>query len=401
METTRDILIPDVSHIFKKKGEGVEYKINFINNSYRRFAADHKDELIGAFWDCVERGALILREEVWEFEKNLANYTGTKYALGVGSGTDALELACEALGIGPGDEVITVAHTFVASMSCIVRCGATPILVDVGPNELMDVSQLEAAITPRTKAILPVHFHGKVCDMDVIMALAKKYNLYVIEDACQALGSSYKGKMAGSFGDFGCFSFNTPKLMGSWGDGGGIVTNNFELADKIEKLRNLWNMAQTSVRAGDFKTPEVVRWATRSRLDNIQAALLNVKWKYYPQMLNRRKEIANKYCAGLKELPLKLPEYTNDDVIQEFIIRIGDSEERQRFKEHMDTKGVELLIRETTPNHKVRLLGLDHYSLPVTENISKDAVRLPCYPELTDQEVAYIVQSIKEFYDRK
>lgn len=378
----------------------MDYKINFINNSYRRFWTQHEEELTTAFKDCMSRGALILREEVWEFEKNLAKFTGTQYALGVGSGTDALELAVEALGIGKGDEVITVAHTFIASMSCIVRAGATPVLVDVRADELMDVTKIEAAITPRTKAILPVHFHGKVCDMDVIMALAKKYDLYVIEDACQALGSSYKGKMAGSFGDIGCFSFNTPKLMGSWGDGGGVVTNNFKLADKIEKMRNLWNMAQTSVRQGDFLAPDVIRWARRSRLDNIQAAMLNVKWKYYPQMLERRKEIANLFIAGLQGLPIKLPTYGEGDVIQEFIIRINSDEERKRFKAHMDTKGIELLIRETTPNHQVKLLGLNHHSLPVTENISTDAVRLPCYPELTNEEIQEIVTAIKEFYGR-
>lgn len=377
----------------------MEYKINFINSSYRRFAEQHKDELIGAFWDCVSRGSLILREEVSQFEDNLANFTTTRYGISVGSGTDALELACEVLGIGEGDEVITVAHTFIASISCIVRCGATPVLIDVGQDELMDVSQIEAAITPRTKAILPVHFHGKVCDMDKIMELAKKYNLYVIEDACQALGSSYKGKMAGSFGDLGCFSFNTPKLMGSWGDGGGIVTKNRDLAEKLYLMRNLWNMAQTSVRAGDFLTPEVVRWSRRTRLDNIQAALLNVKWRYYREMLARRKEIADLYISGLQDLPIKLPIYGKEDVIQEFIIRIGDSDERIRFKEFMDTKGIELLIRETTPNHKVKLLGIDNYNLPVTENISKDAVRLPCYPELTNDEITEIINAIKEFYN--
>lgn len=376
----------------------MDYRINFINNSYRRFAEEHKQELIDAFWDCVSRGSLILREEVSKFEDNLARYTETSYGVGVGSGTDALELAIEALGIGPGDEVITVAHTFISSISCIVRAGATPVLIDVGQDELMDVSQIEAAITPRTKAILPVHFHGKVCDMGEISRLAKKYNLYVIEDACQALGSTYKGWPAGSMGDLGCFSFNTPKLMGSWGDGGALVTNNRDLAEKLYLLRNLWNMAQTSIRAGDFPTPAVVRWARRSRLDNIQAALLNVKWEYYEKMLSRRREIAEKYCEGLQGLPIKLPKYGEGDVIQEFIIRIGSDEERKRFKEHMDSKGIELLIRETTPNHKVKLLGLDHYSLPVTETISNDAVRLPCYPELYDSEIEEIITAIREFY---
>lgn len=377
------------------------YKIEFIRPSYTRFAEKHKEELLEAFWDCVKNGRLILREDVSKFEDNLAKYTGTKFGVGVGSGTDALFLSLKALGIGEGDEVITVAHTFIATIQGIIHCGATPVLVDVGPDELMDASLIEQAITPKTKAILPVHFHGKICDMEKILDIAKRHGLYVIEDACQALGSSQDGKMAGSFGDLGCFSFNTPKLLGGFGDGGGIVTNDRKLAEKLYLLRNHWNMAQTSVRMVDFPTPEVVQWAFKSRLDNIQAALLNVKFKYFDEFLMRRKEIAERYIAGLKSLPIKLPEYGEGDVIQEFIIRIGNPTERQRFKEFMDKKGIELLIRETTPNHKVKNLGLDHFNLPITENISKDAVRLPCFPELLDDEINEIIKSIHEFYAGK
>ncbi len=382
----------------------MNYKINFIRNSFKRFWAEHEDELIKAITRCGREGDLILRQDVVDFEANLAKYVGTKYAVSVGSGTDALVLACKALGIGPGDEVIVPAHTFIASIYCIKAVGATPILIDVGQDELMDVSQLEGLITPRTKAILPVHFHGKVCDMKTIWEVARKYNLFVIEDACQALGSSFGNERAGSMGHLGCFSFNTPKLMGGWGDGGGITTDSYELAQKLTLLRNHWNMAQTSVNMPDFPTPEVVHWAGKSRLDNINAAMLNVKWKYYPQMLERRKEIANLYLEGLKDLPIRLPSYGEGDVIQEFIIRLdhclGHEDVRADFKKFMDEKGIELLIRETTPNHKVKLLGLDHYSLPVTENISNDACRLPCYPELLNEEIAYIISSIKEFYGR-
>lgn len=391
-----------------------DYKINFIRNSFTRFAEQHEQELKDAFWKCVSKGDLILRQDVSDFEDNMAKFTGTKYGIGVGSGTEALFLACKMLGIKEGDEVITVSHTFIASIQCIVHCGATPVLVDVGKDELMDVSLIEKAITPRTKAIIPVHFHGKVCDMDAIMAIAKKYNLFVIEDACQALGSSYKGKMAGSFGDVGCFSHNTPKLLGAYGDAGSIVTNNREYAEKLYLLRNHWNMAQTSVRMADFPTPEVVHWAYKSRLDNIQAALLNVKFKYYPEFLSRRREIAQKFSEGLKDLPIQLPIYGDGDVVQEYIIRMGDKyhqtfdghtvkvrDMREAFKEFMDTKGIELLIRETTPNHKVKLLGLDHFNLPVTESISNDAVRLPCYPEITDEEIDYIITSIHEFYAQR
>ncbi len=305
------------------------------------------------------------------------------------------------MGIKEGDEVITVSHTFIATIQAIVHCGAKPILVDVGRDELMSANSIEELITPKTKAIIPVHFHGKVCNMEKIMQIAKKYNLFVVEDSCQALGSSQNGKMAGSFGDLGCFSFNTPKLLGGWGDGGGIVTNKRDLAEKLYLLRNHWNMAQTSVRIDDFPTPEVVHWAWKSRLDNVQAALLNVKWKYYPQLLERRREIADRYSEGLKGIEgLRLPIYSKEDVVQEYIIRIGSSEQRKELKKHLDEKGIEVLIRETTPNHKVKLLGLDHFNLPVTESISTDAVRLPCYPELRNEEIDYIIQSIKEFYEK-
>lgn len=378
-----------------------EYKINFIRNSFIRFYKKHKKELLSAFDKCMSNGDLILREEVSKLEDNMAKYTGTKYGIGVGSGTDALFLSLKALGIKEGDEVITVAHTFIATIQAIHWCGATPILIDVGTNELMDANLIEQAITPNTKAIIPVHFHGKVCDMEKILDIAKRYNLYVLEDACQALGSSQNGKMAGSFGDTGCFSFNTPKLMGGWGDGGMIVTSDRELCEKLYLLRNHWNMAQTSVRMKDFPTPEIVQWAFKSRIDNIQAAMLNIKYKYFPELLNRRKEIANKYCKGLKKLPIKLPDYTDEDVIQEFIIRIGSDEERKKFKKWMDEHGIEILIRETTPNHKVKELGLEHFNLPITENISTDSVRLPSYPELTNQEVKFIIKVIKEFYDKR
>lgn len=380
--------------------ENMEYRINFIRNSFIRFYEQHREEILNAFDRCAKNGDFILREDVSRFEDSLAHYTGTRFGIGVASGTDALFLSCKMLGIGKGDEVITVSHTFIATIQAIVHSGATPILVDVGKDELMDVSQIEGLITPKTKAIIPVHFHGKVCDMDKILELAKKYNLFVIEDACQALGSKYKGKMAGSFGDVGCFSFNTPKLLGGYGDGGGIVTNKREYAEKLYLLRNHYNMAQTSVRMADFPTPEIVEWGWKSRLDNIQAAILNVKIKYFDDFLKRRKEIADMYIQGLNETPVKLPTYGDGDVIQEFIIRIGTDDERKRFKAFMDEKGIEVLIRETTPNHKVKNLGLDHFNLPVTESISTDAVRLPCYPELRDEEIDYIVKSIKEFYER-
>lgn len=377
-----------------------KYKINFINSSYKRFYKAHAREINKAFKDCAKNGDLILREEVSRFEDNLANYTGTKYGIGVGSGTDALFLSLKALGIGEGDEVITVAHTFIASIQAIVHCGATPILVDIGKDELMDVDKIEENISIYTKAILPVHFHGKVCQMDKIMELARKHDLFIVEDAAQALGSTYKGRKAGSFGDTGCFSFNTPKLLGAYGDAGGIVTNRKDLAIRLKLLRNHWDMAQTSVNHADFPTPDILEWGWKSRLDNIQAAILNVKFQYFNDLLWRRKQIGNMYEEGLRDLPIKLPIHQEGEVIQEFIIRFPDNEIRQRFKEFMDEKGIELLIRETTPNHKLKGLGLEHFDLPVTEQISKEAVRLPAYPELNNREISYIIKSIKMFYGK-
>lgn len=404
----------------------MEYRINFIRNSFIRFWKDHEPELLAAIMEIGRKGDWVLREAVSALEDRLAGYTGTKFGIGVNSGTDALFLSLKALGVGPGDEVITVSHTFIATIQAIVNCGATPVLVDVGTDELMDMDAVERAITKKTRVIMPVHFHGKVCDMNKLKAIiriaesnremegglsgssvSEKGKIYVVEDAAQALGSKqycqecHTYKMAGSFGDLGCFSFNTPKLLGGFGDGGGIVTSSRDLAEKLYLLRNHYNMAQTSVRMLDFPTPDIVEWGWKSRLDNIQAAMLNVKWKYFDQLLARRKEIANMYCEGLKDLGIKLPEYSDDDVIQEFIIRIGDSEKRKRFKEHMDKKGIELLIRETTPNHKVKNLGLDHFNLPITESISTDAVRLPAYPELYDSEVREIIAATIDFIDQE
>lgn len=372
-----------------------KYKVNFINSSYRRSFQKHKKEIMKALEKCYANGDFVLRDEVDKFEKNLADFLKCKYAVGVGSGTEALKIAYKGLGLKSGDEVIIVSHTFIAPIEEIVHLGAKPVFVDVGTDGLMNEDLIESAITERTVGIVPVHLSGKVCNMNKIMKIAKKYKLWVVEDACQALGAKWKGKMAGTIGDAGCFSFIPPKTLGGGGDGGGIVTNNRKLYDKLLLLRNHWNINQNALLGRQPKAPKIMGWGYNSRLDNIHAAVLNIKIKHYPEMLRRRREIAMMYDVGLEELPIILPEQQPEQIYQEYIIRLPNI---WKFKEHMEKCGVELLIRDTTPNYKLKGLGLDDVQLLVTDILAEQSVRLPTYPELTNKEVLYIIKSINKFY---
>jgi len=373
----------------------MKYKVDFINSSYRRYYKTHKKEILGAIDKCFALGNFVLRKDVLEFEGKLAKFVGTKYAVGVNSGTDALKLSYKVLGCGPGDEVITVGHTFISSIEEIVHLGAKPILIDVKEDRLMDESLIEKAITKKTVGIVPVHLSGKVCDMNEIMRIAKKYKLWVVEDACQSLGTYWDNRKAGSIGDTGCFSFISPKTLGGAGDGGGIVTNNRKLYEKLLLMRNHWNITQGALHGAQPKAPKIMGWGYNSRLDNIQAAVLNVKFKYYPAMLRRRREIGMMYNNGLKNLPCVLPIQQPKQIYQEYIIKVKDM---WKFKKYMDKKGVELLIRDTTPNHKLKGLGMGHFNLPITERIAMESVRLPIYPELTDKEVKYVINCVRKFY---
>ncbi len=373
-----------------------KYKVDFINSSYRRYYKAHKKEILKAIDRCFSLGNFVLRKDVLEFEGKLAKFVGVKYAIGVNSGTDALKLSYKALGCGPGDEVITVGHTFISSIEEIVHLGAKPILIDVKEDGLMDVSQIEKAITKKTVGIVPVHLSGKVCDMDEIMRLAKKYKLWVVEDACQALGAYWGKKKAGAIGDTGCFSFISPKTLGGAGDGGAIVTDNRKLYEKLRLMRNHWNITQGALHGVQPKAPKVMDWGYNSRLDNIQAAILNIKFKYYPAMLKRRREIGMMYNKGLKNLPCVLPVQQLKQIYQEYIIKVEDI---WKFKKSMDVKGVELLIRDTIPNHKLKGLGMERFNLPITERIAGESVRLPTYPELKNEQVNYVIECIREFYN--
>jgi hypothetical protein len=302
------------------------------------------------------------------------------------------------MGLKPGDEVITVSHTFIAPIQEIVHLGGVPILIDVCEDGLMDVSQIEAAITPKTVGIVPVHLSGKVCDMERIMAIAKKHKLWVVEDACQALGAVYKGKKAGSWGDIGCFSFIAPKTMGVGGDAGALVTNNKKLAQTAFLLRNHWNITQGVLHGLNIKQPKIMNWGYNTRLDNIHAAVLNIKIKYYKDLLANRKRIGMMYNEGFKNYPIKLPTQQKGQIYQEYIIRVDDA---FKFQRYMTERGVEVLVRDVIPNHKLKGLGLEHFSLPVSEAMAKGEVHLPSYPELKNSEVKEIIKTVKSYYDKR
>ena len=258
-----------------------------------------KGELDAAYFDVMSRGELIDRGHLRSFEENLARYVGTKYAVGLNSGYDALHMSLRAAGIGAGDEVILPAHTFVATCSAVVIVNATPVLVDVAKDFNIDVDKIEAAVTPRTKAIIAVHLSGYMADMPRIMRIAEKHNLVVIEDACQSLGSNIDGKMAGSIGLTGCWSFYPFKILGGYGDGGAITTNDPEVAIFSRRMR---------FNGEDRETGEYHGHGFTCLLDNLQAAFLDVKLRHLPAWIERRKAIAEMYRRGLSDLPdLLLP----------------------------------------------------------------------------------------------
>ena len=371
----------------------MEYRVPFVNypEHYRRIW----DEVIEAVAATLSRGDLILRDQLRQFEEDIASFVGVKYAVGVNSGTDALYLSLKAGGVGPGGEVITVAHTFVATVSVIVQCGAKPILVDVEEDMNMDVKQVEQVIRPQTKAIIPVHLNGRICNMERLMAIAEEHDLIVVEDAAQALGAKFEGKKAGSFGLTGCFSFYPAKMLGAAGDGGVVVTNDEEIADGIRLLRDHGYQRSTG---------DILYYGYNSRLDNLQAAILDVKLKHFPEWIERRRELAGLYHQGLsdlRELELPPPPLSNNrffDVYQNYVIR---AKERDRLVAHLRESDIEILVSWLKPMHHHEALGLKHFHLPETEQISNEVLSLPMYPELSDEEVEFVVDSVHKFYKIK
>lgn len=349
-----------------------------------------RDEIDAALKRVLESGWYILGEEVKAFEEEFANYIGVSYGVGVGSGTEAIHLALVACGIGPGDEVITVSHTATATVAAIELAGATPVFVDIEPNfYTIDPGKLDVAITSRTKAIIPVHIYGQPADMDPILEVAKKHNLQIIEDCAQAHGAIYKGKHVGSLGDVGCFSFYPTKNLGAIGDGGMLVTNNIELAQKARLLREYgWTERQVSQFAG---------WNTR--LDELQAAILRVKLKHLDEDNSKRMHLAEIYNEdlSLSTAYLILPKQRENSthVYHLYVIRSAKRDELLSF---LKEKGIGALIHYPVPVHLQpaykSLHGCD--KLPETEQSAKEIISLPIYPELSEYDLQTVVKAVKE-----
>lgn len=365
------------------------YKVPFV--AYSLQYKNLKKQIDKAIRRVLLRGDLILRKDVDDFEKNLAGFVGTKYAVGLNSGTDALFLSLKAAGVGPGDEVITVSHTFMASIAAIVQAGAKPVLVDVAEDFLMDMDKVEKAITKRTKAIIPVHLNGRMCEMDRLMKIARKRKLIVIEDAAQSLGAKYKNRMAGSIGLTGCFSFYPAKILGSFGDAGAITTNNSKIAENVKYLRGHGQKTET----------KIVLFGWNSRLDNLQAALLNVKFRRLDSWIKKRRKIAEIYNRGLADVyGIKLPPAPDSDkryfgVYQNYVLR---AEKRDELAEFLKRKGVEILIKDRVANHLQEGLGLSKFHLPYTEKLAGEVISLPMYPELTGEQIQYTIDCVRKFY---
>lgn len=375
-------------------------------------------EVEAAVCAILASGRYIMGENVIAFEKEFAAYCGVKHAISVANGTDGLVIALKAMGIGTGDEVITTPYTFFATAESISAAGATPVFVDVRPDTYnIDARLIEAALTPKTKAIMPVHIFGQPAEMNEINQIAQKHSLRVIEDACQAVGATYQGKKTGSLADIGVFSFFPTKNLGCAGDGGIITTNDDKLAAICKALRvhgsgeggriayNLLNTAQeeTQETAGDTAIYDPRKYYNylighNSRLDEIQAAILRVKLKKLDQYNRRRQEIAAYYNQALAETEYITP--TNPDNTESvYHLYILQSEKREQVAQSLSSKGIATGIYYPVPLHLQKVyrdLGYQPGDLPVAEYLSKRTFAIPCFPELTDEEQSNISASLKE-----
>jgi dTDP-4-amino-4,6-dideoxygalactose transaminase len=350
-----------------------------------------KGEIDDAIAKVLKSTQFILGPTVREFEQRVAAYCECEHGIGVASGTDALRLTLAALGIGPGDQVITTPFTFIATANTISRSGAEPVFVDIDPQTFnIDPSAIEAAITERTKAILPVHLYGQPADMDPIAALAETHGLYVIEDAAQAVGARYKGKRAGSIGHAGCLSFYPTKNLGGYGDGGLVVTRDAVLAEKVDILRRHGSRVKYHAEVLGFN----------SRLDALQAAILGVKLDHLDEWNDRRRQIARRYNELLAGLPVQTPYESTDvyHVYHQYTVRVP---QRDELGEHLKDRGVGRMIYYPVPLHLQALyagLGYEKGSLPASEAASQEVISLPMYPELTDAQQVSIAEAMREFY---
>lgn len=352
--------------------------------------ASVKTEILEQVAEVLESQICIQGPKVAELERRVAELSGCKFGVGVSSGTDALLAALMALGVGPGDEVITTSFTFFATAGCVSRTGARPVFVDIDPRTYnIDPARIEAAITPRTKGIIPVHLFGQMCDMDRVMEVARRHGLFVIEDAAQAISASYKGRKAGSMGDVGCFSFYPTKNLGAAGDGGMIVTSDVELNEKLLVMRAHGSKPKYyhKVVGGNF------------RLDPIQAAVLLVKLPHLKEWSEARRRNAERYDKLFAGTAIGTPWISPDcdSIYNQYVIRVQD---RDALIEHLSAAGVGTEIYYPVPMHLQECfadLGYREGDLPESEKAAKEVLALPIYPELTGEQIEYVAQRVLAF----
>jgi len=364
-------------------------KVPFFN--YAKAFADREDDYVALFRDVLRRGAFILQKDLTQFEQNLAKYLCVKHAIGLANCTDALVIALKAAKIAPGDEVIFPSHTMVASPSAIAAVGATPVPVDCGPDHLIDPDSVRKAITPKTKAIMPVQLNGRTANMDAVSAIAEEHNLLIVEDSAQGLGSKFKGRFAGTFGLAGTFSFYPAKILGCMGDGGALVTDDDEVARFVRLYRD----------HGRNEEGDVEFWAGNSRLDNLQAAILDLQFKDYQSIIDRRRAIANIYqerLGGLQQVVLPPAPDSDPDHYDTFQNYEIEAENRDGLKTFLKDQGVGTLIQwGGKAVHQFEALGLKA-SLPNTERLFQRCLMLPMNITLTDDDVHYVCDQVQAFY---
>ena len=367
-------------------------KVSFFN--YPALFKMQEKEIMDTLHDVMSRGAYILQRDLEEFEENIRELIGVKHVLGVADGTNALILALRAADIGAGDEVIMSSHTYIATAASAHFVGAKPVLVECRADHMIDPESVKQAITDKTRVIMPTQLNGRTCDMDALQAIADKHGLVIIEDAAQALSSRFKGKYSGTFGLAGIFSFYPAKLLGCFGDGGAVVTNDDKIAERVALLRD----------HGRNEEGEVVIWGTNSRLDNIQAAVLNLKLKTFKKDMERRRKIASMYDQALREIDdLILPPAPDADegyydVYQNYEL---ESDHRDELKSFLAEHGVGTIIQwGGKAVHQFKGLGFDDVRLPVVEKMTSRFLMLPMHTALTDEDVEYVCDCIISFYRR-
>lgn len=369
-----------------------------INVPYVDIAGQHaplKKELLDAIGRVIDHGIFVLGPEVEEFEAQFAKLCGTDYAVGVNSGTDALILSLRALGIGDGDEVITAPNSFVASASCISLVGAVPVFADVGNDYNLDPDLVEAAITPKTKAILPVHLTGRSAQMAPLVDIARDKGLFIVEDAAQAVFAEYRGQKVGSFGDVGCFSCHPLKTLNAMGDAGVVTTNDLEIVKRLRVLRNI----------GLESRDNSIVWSGNSRLDTVQAAVLQVKLRFVEEWTEKRRANAKFYqkeLSTLREYGFRVPDERDDEraVYHTFVVR---ATRREELRKYLSEFGIGTAIHYPVPIHlHDAAAGMNRPigSFPESERQAGEILSLPVYPELSQKQLKHVAQTIKEFYSR-